>query len=274
MNDSLDFLFRQIFQEGDDPERIRQKVCQDIFISKLSSVDWLSNKVVFKGGIVMYELTKGKRGYTKDIDIDFIHFPISEDGANDFIEKINASPLFFSNISVKIQNTEELHHKNYHGRRVILDFIDEEGTVYPLSVDIGVHTDQVAMPLAHPYEIRVKGVSVHILFDANELSIVEKLTPFALQGTDNDRYRDLFDAYWRLKFAKHDIPSIVQIFDEKLLFTRNFTSRTPAVEVITKTLQDKAYQAELKKEINWTDETVENICSYITDFLNLELKEK
>ena len=57
---NLYFMYRRVFKPGDNPERVKQKVCQDIFISKLTTNKDLVDKVVFKGGVVMYELTSGK----------------------------------------------------------------------------------------------------------------------------------------------------------------------------------------------------------------------
>ncbi len=266
MNHSLKFLFQRTFQEGDNPERVKQKVCQDIFLSKLTDVDFLASKVVFKGGIVMYELTNGKRGYTKDIDLDFIRYPVSEEGINDFMKEINSSSRF-GNIAISIRDTEVLNHKNYHGRRVHLDFIDSSKTVYRLAIDIGVHTDKVVHPIMRPYEVRFGVDPVMILIDSNELSIVEKLSTFALYGTNNVRFRDLFDAYWRLKFLDYDVDALLKIFDEKLVFSGYFKTRALALNVIMKTLRDKLYLTELKKESNWTGEKVETICQYIIAFL-------
>ncbi len=30
---NLSFMFKRVFKRDDDPEKVRQKVCQDIFIS-------------------------------------------------------------------------------------------------------------------------------------------------------------------------------------------------------------------------------------------------
>lgn len=109
---------KQIHRPGDDIQRVRQKVCQDILISKLTDVDFLTGHVVFKGGIVMYELTKGKRGYTKDIDVDFIHYPLSAEGIKEFVDELNRSARF-DNIQIRLESIKDLNHVNYHGKRVV-----------------------------------------------------------------------------------------------------------------------------------------------------------
>jgi hypothetical protein len=253
-------------KSGDNPDRVKQKVCQDIFISKLTDVDFLATQVVFKGGIVMHELTKGRRGYTKDIDFDLIHYPISEIGLQNFVKLLNSSNRF-SNIRIALINTEELRHKNYHGMRVKLHFYDQRKTTFELDVDIGVHTDLFSNPILRSYEVKIGGGSVDILIDSNELSIVEKLVPFALFGTDNLRYRDVFDVFWRMKYLAYDMPTICQIFDDKLVYSGYFKTRILAVNWISKTLRDKRYINELKKETNWIGETIETICAFVIDFV-------
>ena len=194
MINSLDFLYKRVFRKGDNPERIKQKVCQNIFISKLSNTEFFHDKVIFKGGIVMYELTRGKRGYTKDIDIDFVKYPISIEGTTQFVFELNESKKY-SNIIVNIESSEEISHKGYNGRRLILVFTDEKETKYKLSVDVGVHIDKVSLPETRAYEIKFEKSQVDIKIDSNNLSIVEELSTFALYGVDNLRYRDLFDVY-------------------------------------------------------------------------------
>ena len=92
-------MYRRVFKPGDNPERVKQKVCQDIFISKLTTNKDLVDKVVFKGGVVMYELTSGKRGYTKDIDLDFIRHSIEPEGIKNFIDQLNQSRIY-DNITI------------------------------------------------------------------------------------------------------------------------------------------------------------------------------
>jgi len=270
VNNNLEFLYKRVFRKGDNPERIKQKVCQDIFISKLSNTEFFHDKIIFKDGIVMYKLTRGKRGYTKDIDIDFIKYPISIEGTTQFVFELNESKKY-SNIVIDIESSEELSHKGYNGRRVKLLFIDKDKTKYKLSVDIGVHLDKVSLPETRAYEIRFEKLQVDILIDSNNLSIVEKLSTFALYGVDNVRYRDLFDVYWRIKYLDFEIASIKTIFDNKLVLKGPYKSRKLAINVIIKTLQDKKYIKELENEDNWTSETIKDICHFVTDFLQSKL---
>lgn len=266
MNHTLSFYVKKVYRPGDDIQRVRQKVCQDILISKLTDVDFLSAHVVFKGGIVMYELTKGSRGYTKDIDLDFVQMPLSIQGINDFIDGLNQSTRF-DNIRIHIESIEDLHHINYHGKRVLLHFIDQQNATLPLMVDIGIHVDRIGVPGIKPYEVKLTNETVNIVIDANELSIVEKLTGFALYGTDNLRFKDLFDLYWRIMYLDYELMKVKAILDEKLVFRGFFKTRRLAIREMINALQNKAYIAEIKKEKNWTKQSVESICRIVIGFI-------
>ncbi len=271
MKNTLEFLFKRTFKTGVDPERIQQKVCQDIFIKKLSSSDTFLKKVVFKGGIVMYELTNGLRGYTKDIDLDFIKYPISAEGVTLFIEELNKSTEY-PEISIRISSTKEFRQKNYHGRRIELHFIDEKNTEFNLSVDVAVHLDKISLPKSIPYELKLNKDSVDIPIDSNNLSIVEKLSTFALYGTDNERVKDLFDVYWRIKDLEYDIQEIHQIYDTKLVYSGAFKRRNISIDKIIDTLKDKNYRKEILKEENWTKNSIEDICDFLIKFLHEKMR--
>lgn len=262
----LDDLYEIVFREGDDSERIRQKVCQDVFISKLTGSDFLNAKIVFKGGIVMYELTQGRRGYTKDLDLDFIHMSVSEESVREFIDQMNEADQF-PNIRISIASTKPLNHKTYKGRRIILLFVDEKNTEYELSIDIGVHSETYVKPEERPYEIKFSGTMVQVKMDGNDLSIAEKLIPFAIFGISNVRYRDLFDVYWRIKYLPFDKAKIKKVLTRKLIDATTFSSMSEVQERIEQTLRDSEYQKGFENEDNWVREPIESMCDSVALFV-------
>ncbi len=114
MKNTLSFLYQRIKKAELTKEQAESKVCQEIFISKLGNDKQLSSKVAFKGGIILDSLSKGQRGFTKDIDIDFIKYPLSEDGIFVFINQISQNEPY-SNIVITVKNIDDLRHKNYLG---------------------------------------------------------------------------------------------------------------------------------------------------------------
>ncbi len=269
MRNSLDFMYKRIFQPGDNPERVQQKVCQDVFISKLATNKDLIQKVVFKGGVVMYELTSGKRGYTKDIDLDFIRHSIEPEGIAMFISRLNESKIY-NHIDIRIISTKSLNQEDYHGTRVELEFNDSS-TQFVLLVDIGVYIDKLSFPDTIDYELKLSSDSVEIPIDSNNLSIFEKMSTFAKFSTDNARIHDLFDLYWRLRYMEYDMKEVLRILDERLVYSGLFKKRDQIKKRLIATFTDKGYLKEIAIEDNWTGVNIEEIIGYIVDFVHNNL---
>jgi hypothetical protein len=266
---NLDFMYKRIFKPGDNPERIKQKVCQDIFISKLATNKDLVEKVVFKGGVVMYELTSGKRGYTKDIDLDFVKYSIEPESIKKFIDELNQCKIY-GNIRIRLINTKPLNQEDYHGTRVELEF-DDSSKKFKLLVDIGVYLDKLSIPDKIDYELRLSSNTVQIPIDSNNLSIYEKMSTFIMYSTDNERIHDLFDLYWRLNYMDYDICEIIRILDERLVYSGTFKRRDIIKQRLIKTFTDSEYLKEIKLEDNWTGVSIDIIIAFILDFVSENL---
>jgi hypothetical protein len=267
MVQTLNELYNQYFLKGSNPDRVRQKICQDIFISKLTDSEFWNNRVVFKGGIVMYELTRGQRGYTKDIDIDFIQTSLTELTIQQFIDELNHS-IQVPSVSLRLLFAKSLHHKTYKGLRLFIEFIDTTGDKYHLYVDIGVHTEKNAVPECRPYEIRFLNRKMDIQIDPNELSIVEKLMPFAVFGSANTRYRDLFDIFWRITYLPYEKSMIIRLFDQKIKVSNDFTSVSEAFDEILSTLRNTLYRKDFYLEDNWIRKSLDVIFDEVIHFVD------
>ena len=96
------------------------------------------NSCTVKGGVVMCELTKKVRRTTMDIDVDFMHYSISDMS----IRKVVARWARLTGFNMSIFGTIlELRQDDYRGKRIYLD-ISDGSTRKPVrtKVDIGVHT--------------------------------------------------------------------------------------------------------------------------------------
>lgn len=123
--------------------------------------------------------------------------------------------------------------------------------------------------MVKPYEVKLTNETVDIVIDANELSIVEKMSGFALYGTNNLRTKDLFDLYWRIMHLDYEPTIVKRILDERLVFRGLFKSRALAIREIIRTLRNQAYILEIKKEKNWLNQSVEEICRIVIDFAQI-----
>lgn len=77
---TLKFLYSGLKRKELSKEQIESKVCQEIFISKIGNNERFSKKIAFKGGLIIDSLSHGQRGYTKDIDFDFVKYPLLDEG--------------------------------------------------------------------------------------------------------------------------------------------------------------------------------------------------
>jgi len=267
MNDSLKFLFTRLKRPTLTKEETERKVCQEVFIAKIGSDSELSRRVSFKGGLILDQLAKGKRGYTKDIDFDLVKYPLSEQGLKDFFGRLSSlSP--YGNISIEVSKIEDLRHKNYFGKRVTLSFLDGESDFH-LTVDVGVHLPLLKGNRPLDYEIAFGGSS-RLFVNPVERMIAEKLSTFAIYGTDNTRDKDLFDAYWLIVNIRHDQASVRRMLEELLVRRSHFfKSLDLAMAEARATLSDRQYSAMLKSSRkNWTGKDVSEVISVVIAYLN------
>ena len=131
LKDMMDFYH----EEGLTVELASARVCQDIVLKAIAEGP-LSQNVTIKGGVVMRSITGNIRRATRDIDLDFIHYSISDDSIRKFIRKIDC--IYGIRIEI-VGEIEELKHQDYHGKRIGVAISDEHGNTVRSKIDIGVH---------------------------------------------------------------------------------------------------------------------------------------
>lgn len=251
MEYSLKFLYQRIKNPKLTREEAESKVCQEILVAKIGNSSNFGSKVSFKGGLIIDSLVDGKRGYTKDIDFDFIKYPLSKEGLDSFFECLSTSKPY-ENISIKVEETTELRHKNYQGRRVFLSFNDKEIN-YHLTVDIGIFVPLIKQSVKYEYNVAFGGKS-QLNISPIERIIAEKLSTFAIYLTDNTRIKDLFDAYYLLTNIIHKKDIVMKML-KKILVSKNhyYKNMAFALASIKNTLTDKRYFELIRNDKkNWT----------------------
>ena len=262
----LKFLYTRIKSPDLTKEQAESKVCQEILISLIGNNKEISKRVAFKGGVVIDKLAKGKRGYTKDIDFDFIKYPLSDEGINDFFIQLNESNLY-PNIKLNPISINDLRHKNYLGKRVLIRFYDGESSFF-LTVDIGVYIPLFKKNLSLEYELKF-GNKTSILINPIERIIAEKISTFAIYGLDNTRTKDLFDAYYLIHSFDFDSECVTKMLTQILVLKGHYYKTfEQATQSIVSTLDNSTYKKELiKSDKNWIDEPTETIIENIKAFL-------
>ena len=265
-NYSLKFLFSRVKKPTITKQQAQSKVCQEIFVSKIGSDPILSSQIVFKGGLIIDALSKGQRGFTKDIDFDFVKYPLSNHAISSFVAKLNESE-HYSNITISIESISELRHKNYRGKRVCLAFTDGVDA-FALFIDIGVYLPFFIKNASFKYSVAF-GETSKILVSPIERMIFEKLSTFAIYGTDNSRDKDYFDWFFLIKtFNYSDIVIYKMIKRELIIKKHYYRSMNDAVSAIKETITDDKYMSFLKNsEKNWLHIDIETINKEILCFL-------
>ena len=113
---NLDLLVEAARQEGYSSPYAAAKVCQDIMLKAIAASD-LGKHITIKGGVVMRSITGNIRRATRDLDLDFIRYPLDEDSIHRFVERLNC----LDGITIRVTGPiEELSQQEYRGKRVFL----------------------------------------------------------------------------------------------------------------------------------------------------------
>ncbi|MCX5775865.1 MAG: nucleotidyl transferase AbiEii/AbiGii toxin family protein [Firmicutes bacterium] len=265
MKSLLEMLNERKTSENNE-QLLQVKICQEIFLAKAKDVgadSWFS----LKGGITLYELTHGDRGFTRDIDFDMIHYSISEAQIRKFFKEVNQSKLF-SNIKLEIVGQiEELHHAHYQGKNVKVDFIDNTGTVFSLSFDIGVSTHEVLVPTMQQFHLIANQSNVSLRIDPPEQMIVEKLSGFLKFGARSTRTKDIYDIYWLLTNQNINRNLLIELMTSYLTISHLFKDLGASIDKLVALFRLKSFGRKLSVTRNWLEVSHQEVCDTVVDWL-------
>ena len=141
---------------------------------------------------------------------------------------------------------------------------------FTLMVDVGIYLPIIKKNIFHDYEIAFGG-STKILVNPIERMLAEKLSTFAIYGTDNTRSKDLFDAYYIINNFKFDNALVKKMLNILLVTkTHYFKKLDFAIFEIRETLNNNVFVNELNKSTrNWTKSSVQEVIKGILSFLEI-----
>ncbi len=132
----IDAMIRKEIENGYGDANAQAKVCQDLILKAIAE-STLSRNVTIKGGVVMRGKTKNVRRATKDVDLDFIRYSLSDESIDAFVHKLNC----LDGVSiVRYGKIKELKHQDYKGKRIFVRLTDSKGFSIESKIDLGVHT--------------------------------------------------------------------------------------------------------------------------------------
>lgn len=78
----------------------------------------MASHVTVKGGVVMQQVSGDVRRATRDVDLDFVRYPMTVEGIRAFLHALYQSG---SGVALEVVGPiVDLKHQDYHGKRVNL----------------------------------------------------------------------------------------------------------------------------------------------------------
>ena len=250
-------------ETGLSRELASARVCQDIVL-KAIAIGPLNRNVTIKGGVVMQSLSKNNRRATRDIDLDFIHYSLEDDSIRAFIKKLDCIPGVKLDI---IGDIEELKHQDYHGKSIKVRITDDIGTSVESKIDIGVHKHLELEQEEYCFDVCMDEEGVSLLKNSKEQSVVEKLRALLIFGTNNRRYKDIYDMYYLVD----RVDSEKLLYYIELLIYKDDQMRENEMEDIVRrlerTFKDKDFLNRVStSKQRWIDEDMEVIVAGLVDY--------
>lgn len=251
-------------ESGLTRELAAARVCQDIVL-KAIAIGPLSRNVTIKGGVVMQSLTNDIRRATRDIDLDFIHYSIEDESIREFVKRLDC----IEGIKLEIVgNIEELKHQDYHGKSIKVRISDNYGTYVESKIDIGVHKHLELEQEEYCFDVCMDENGASLLKNSKEQSVAEKLRALLIFGSNDKRYKDIYDMYYfkdSLNIEKLNKSIQVLIFNDEGMRENTMEDIVKRVESAFK---DKRYLKQIaSSRQRWIDEDVEVITVGIVEFL-------
>ena len=210
---NLHEMMRNYQNDGLSREFASARVCQDIILKAIAEGP-LNRNVTIKGGVVMRSITNDNRRATRDIDLDFIHYSLSDESIRAFVSKLNCLPGIVLAIDGDI---EELKHQDYHGKCISVKITDDAGISIKSKIDIGVHKHFEIEQDEYCFDVCMDENGASLLKNTVEQSFTEKLRSLLIFGPNSHRYKDIFDMYYLGGIA--DFPKLKMAID--LLISSN-----------------------------------------------------
>lgn len=256
------------YEEGLTRELAAARVCQDIILKAIAEGPF-SRNVTIKGGVVMRSLTNNNRRATRDIDLDFIHYPLNEEAIREFVNKLNC----IDGIHIEIDGgITELKHQDYNGKSIEVIINDDNGNTIKSKIDIGVHKHLEIEQDIYCFDICFDDKGASLLKNTVEQSFAEKLRSLLKFGVYSRRYRDLYDMYYLKELAfKEKMNNLfkILIYDDPGMYENSVDD---IIRRIEKTFKDDQYLKRVSESRQrWFDDDIHKIANEIIMYLkNLE----
>lgn len=258
-------LMGAIRNEGYNGPAVGARVFQDLVLDAIANGPY-SESIAVKGGVLMRELSHSARRATMDIDMDFMHFPLTDEGILRFVDSLNV----LEGISFKIVGKiEELKQQDYKGKRVFVTVTDVEGSSISSKIDLGVHKDLSIGQIPVCFDVCCDEDGATLLANSPEQVFAEKIKSLLRFGPASTRYKDVFDLYY---LSKHVDSNLLSVYLEKLVFADRSMKERDSHDIVLRvksTFENPMYRRLIATaaKAKWIDASVEEAMTEILSFL-------
>jgi hypothetical protein len=263
----LNEVINSYISDGYDYPGASSKTCQDVILSKIAK-SALSNNVTIKGGVIIQHISKDKRRATRDFDLDFIRYSLEDSSVRHFIDVLNEVT---DDVKMRITAPiEQLSHQEYHGKRVILELVDQQNNRIGTKLDIGVHNRLDIEQEEYCFELDSIGEHVMLMTNTKEQIFVEKMTSLLKLGRFSTRYKDIFDFYYFISTRGLNNDKLMKCFDEYIFNAQDMRESNigDIYKRLSSIFQNKAYLMRAgTAHNNWLEIPISDVTARILLFI-------
>lgn len=260
---SIEQLVSVRLSSGMTIKQANSSVCQEIILNKISKTPFV-DKVLIKGGVVMFNLSHNVRRSTLDLDFDFIKYDISEESIKAFIDSLNEID---SQYRLTIGGVEKLHQDDYAGKRVHVSINDGRESL-SFKIDIGVHTLLAINQNKICFNF-IDGDDIVLMANPPEQIVAEKLFSLAKHNRFSTRFKDVLDIYYLIINAclnKQLVKDCLTLLADKNHY--GITSIKDIYSIIEETFNNKTFlEHYIQADDKWLDENYKTITKTILDYI-------
>lgn len=258
-------LHSRLVAKGYTDDTADAKIAHDIVLKAINAASFRDNLTI-KGGVVMSGITDLIRRATMDMDVDFLHYSISNASVRHFIAILNRA----SDCRIQIVGPiMDLNHQDYRGKRLFLKITDTQKVNVKTKLDIGVHTWSDVQQANFDFKIVTDTSSVSLQINPKEQIFAEKLKSLLRIGPVSTRFKDVYDMYYlHTRVRKTALRNLLQryIFGDPKL---RETDMAGIYSRLTRIFKDKRFFKGLKDPtFAWLDVPAEEATAKILDFIN------
>ena len=263
----MDFrkLRDNLIAQGYSQRTADAKIAHDTVLQAIEAAKFHDHLTV-KGGVVMSGLTGLARRATMDMDVDFLHYSLSDTAIRRFVSRLNRISSCKIAISRPIKTLKQ---QEYKGKRVYVTVEDANGSSIETKIDIGVHTRAEVEQSEFGFRVVTRGGTVQLLVNNKEQIFVEKLKSLLRFGSASTRFKDVFDMYYlsgRIRKTVLRTYMKLYIYDDAKMREGDSSG---VVRRLQRIFTNHRYMEQLADPVYaWIDESPSDVTARLVDFLS------